>query len=69
MFGATALLTLVTLTGLAAGFAREWLLVASWGAGARTDGFLVAMFLPEALRAVLAAGVLSSAGLSLWQAR
>lgn len=69
MFGATVLLTLVTLTGLAAGFAREWLLVASWGAGARTDGFLVAMFLPEALRAVLAAGVISSASLSLWQAR
>jgi peptidoglycan biosynthesis protein MviN/MurJ (putative lipid II flippase) len=69
MLGATVLLTLVTLTGLAAGFAREWLLVASWGAGARTDGFLVAMFLPEALRAVLAAGVLSSAGLSLWQGR
>ena len=27
MFGATLWLTLATLTGLAAGFAREWLLV------------------------------------------
>lgn len=69
MFGSTAVLTLVTLTGLAAGFAREWLLVASWGAGARTDGFLIAMFLPEAVRAILAAGVLSSAALSIWQAQ
>ncbi len=69
MFGATSLLTMVTLTGLVAGFAREWLLVASWGAGARTDGFLIAMFLPEALRTMLAAGVLSSGALSIWQAR
>jgi len=69
MFGATSVLTLVTLTGLVAGFAREWLLVASWGAGARTDGFLIAMFLPEALRTMLSAGVLSSGALALWQAR
>lgn len=69
MFGATSLLTLVTLTGLVAGFAREWLLVASWGAGARTDGFLIAMFLPEALRTMLSAGVLTSGALVLWQTR
>lgn len=69
MFGATSLLTLVTLTGLVAGFAREWLLVASWGAGARTDGFLIAMFLPEALRTMLAAGIVSSGALALWQGR
>lgn len=69
MFGTTSMLTLVTLTGLVAGFAREWLLVASWGAGARTDGFLIAMFLPEALRTMLAAGVLSSGALALWHAR
>ena len=37
MLGAASLLTLVTLGGLVAGFAREWLLVASWGARARTD--------------------------------
>lgn len=69
MLGAAGLLTLVTLTGLAAGLAREWLLVASWGATARTDGFLIAMFIPEALRMVLAGGVLSAAGMALWQQR
>ena len=69
MFGATLWLTLATLAGLAAGFAREWLLVADWGAGHRSDAFLVAMFLPEALRAMLAGGVLSAACLPLWQGR
>ncbi|OWY39912.1 hypothetical protein CEK28_03980 [Xenophilus sp. AP218F] len=69
MFGATLLLTLATLAGLLAGFAREWLLVAAWGAGARTDAYLVAMFLPEALRTMLAGGLLSAAALPLWQAR
>jgi len=69
MFGVASLLTIVTLAGLVAGFAREWLLVAHWGAGARTDAFLIAMFLPEAVRTMLAAGVLSSAALSLWQGR
>ena len=69
MFGAAFLLASVTLAGLIAGFAREWLLVAHWGAGARTDAFLIAMFLPEAVRTMLAAGVLSSAALSLWQGR
>lgn len=69
MLGAASLLTLVTLAGLVTGFAREWLLVASWGAGARTDAFVIAMFLPEAVRAMLAAGLLTSAALALWQAR
>lgn len=69
MFGSTLWLTLATLTGLAAGFAREWLLVASWGAGGQSDGFLVAMFLPEALRMALAAGLLSAAALPLYQQR
>ncbi|MBL3200380.1 murein biosynthesis integral membrane protein MurJ, partial [Klebsiella pneumoniae] len=32
-------------------------------------GFLVALFLPEAVRTMLAGGVLSSAALALWQAR
>lgn len=69
MLGSTLWLTLATLTGLAAGFAREWLLVAAWGAGERTDAFLVAMFLPEALRMSLAAGLLSAAALPLYQQR
>jgi peptidoglycan biosynthesis protein MviN/MurJ (putative lipid II flippase) len=69
VLGATSLLTLVTLAGLVAGFAREWLLVASWGAGARTDAFVIAMFIPEAVRGILAAGVLTSAALALWQGR
>ncbi|WP_374423258.1 lipid II flippase MurJ [Chromobacterium sp.] len=69
MFGPAALLTLATLSGLLAGFAREWLLVAAWGAGGRSDAFLVAMFLPEALRTLLAGGLLSAALLPLWQAQ
>jgi len=63
MFGSTLWLTLATLAGLVAGFAREWLLVAAWGAGSRSDGFLVAVFLPEALRMTLAAGLLAAAAL------
>lgn len=69
MLGAASLLTLVTLGGLVAGFAREWLLVASWGASARTDAYVIAMFLPEAVRAMLAAGVFTSSALALWQGR
>jgi peptidoglycan biosynthesis protein MviN/MurJ (putative lipid II flippase) len=69
VLGAASLLTLVTLAGLITGFAREWLLVASWGAGARTDAFVIAMFIPEAVRGILAAGVLTSAAMALWQAR
>lgn len=69
MLGAASLLTLVTLAGLVTGFAREWLLVANWGAGARTDAFVIAMFIPEAVRSMLAAGLLTSAALALWQGR
>ncbi len=69
MLGSASLLTLVTLAGLVAGFAREWLLVANWGAGARTDAFVIAMFLPEAIRSMLAAGLLTSSALALWQGR
>ena len=69
MLGAASLLTAVTLGGLVAGFAREWLLVASWGASARTDAYVIAMFLPEAVRGMLAAGVFTSSALALWQGR
>src|SRR5579872_2128085 len=69
LLGSTLWLTLATLTGLAAGFAREWLLVAAWGAGGRSDSFLVALFLPEALRMALAAGLFSAAALPLYQQR
>lgn len=69
MLGSTLWLTLATLTGLAAGFAREWLLIAAWGAGERSDAFLVAVFIPEALRMSLAAGLLSAAALPLYQQR
>lgn len=68
MFNATALLTLATLAGLFSGLAREWLIIADWGVGARSDALLVAMFLPEAIRTMLASGLLSSAALPLWQA-
>lgn len=69
MIGSAGMLTLVTLTGLVAGLGREWLLVDAWGAGARTDGFLVALFIPEALRTMLAGGLLSSALMASWQTR
>jgi murein biosynthesis integral membrane protein MurJ len=69
MLGAAFWLTLATLTGLAAGFAREWLLIAAWGAGTQSDAFLVAIFLPEALRVMLAGGILSAAALPLYQKR
>lgn len=67
MLGAASLLTFVTLGGLVAGFAREWLLVASWGASARTDAYVMAMFIPEAVRGMLAAGVFTSSALALLQ--
>lgn len=69
MFRATLWLTLATLLGLAAGFAREWLLVAAWGAGSRSDAFLVALFLPEALRMAMAGGLLAAAALPLFNQR
>ena len=68
MLGASGALTLVTVAGLAAGLGREWQLVAHWGAGARTDAFLVALFLPEAIRMMLGGGLLSSAAMAWWQA-
>ena len=69
MFGATLWLTLATLLGLTAGFTREWLLIDAWGAGNITDALIVALFLPEALRMTMAAGLLSAAALSLYQQR
>lgn len=69
MLGSAAWLTVATLLGLCLGFAREWLLVAAWGAGERSDAFLIALFLPEALRMSLAGGVLSAAALPLFLAR
>ena len=65
MAGSALILTLATLLGMVAGFAREWLLVHVWGAGSRTDTFLVATFLPEMLRTMLASGLLSSAAMPL----
>ena len=69
MLGSAFWLTLATLLGLCLGFAREWLLVAAWGAGERSDAFLIALFLPEALRMSLAGGVLSAAALPLYLQR
>ena len=45
------------------------MLVAAWGAGERCDAFLIALFLPEALRMSLAGGVLRAAALPLYLAR
>lgn len=67
MLGASGALTLVTVAGLVAGLGREWLLVAQWGAGARTDAFLIALFVPEAVRMMIGNGLLSSAAMAHWQ--
>lgn len=67
MFNSALLLTFATFAGLALGFAREWLLIDAWGAGHQSDSFLLALFLPEALRMTLAAGILSAAALPLYQ--
>jgi murein biosynthesis integral membrane protein MurJ len=69
MLGSTLWLTLATLTGLVAGFAREWLLIHAWGAGNQSDAFLIALFLPEALRMALAGGMVAAAALPLYQRR
>jgi murein biosynthesis integral membrane protein MurJ len=69
MLGSTLWLTLATLTGLVAGFAREWLLIHAWGASNQSDAFLIALFLPEALRMALAAGLVAAAALPLYQGR
>jgi len=55
--------------GLALGFARELLLIRNLGTGSATDAFLVALFIPDALRTILASGLLQSVGLPQWQAR
>ena len=68
MFGSTLWLTLATLAGLVAGFAREWLLVAAWGAGSRSDGFLVAVFLPEGLPCPSINNVMGNASKPGWPA-
>lgn len=69
MLGAASWLTLASLFGLGLGFAREWLLVGAWGAGGQSDAFLVALFLPEAVRISLAGGLLSAAALPLYLER
>ncbi|WXL24099.1 lipid II flippase MurJ [Ectopseudomonas mendocina] len=69
MLGSAFWLTFATLLGLCLGFARELLLVTSWGAGQQSDAFLIALFLPEALRMSLAGGLLSAAALPLFLQR
>lgn len=69
MLGSTLWLTLATLTGLVAGFAREWLLIHAWGASNQSDAFLISLFLPEALRMALASGLIGAAALPLYQRR
>lgn len=69
MLGSTLWLTVATLAGLIAGFAREWLLIHAWGASNQSDAFLISLFLPEALRMALAAGLISAAALPLYLRR
>lgn len=66
MFSAASWLTITSLLGLGLGFAREWLLVSAWGVGEQSDAFLVALFLPEAVRISFAGGLLSAAALPLY---
>ena len=59
MLGASGALTLVTVAGLVAGLGREWLLVAQWGAGARTHPLQFSQFLPEDVRMMVGHRLLS----------
>lgn len=69
MLRSSLFVTLLSLIGLLLGFARELLLIRHWGTGVATDSFLVGMFLPDALRTVLASGLLVAVGLPLWQSK
>jgi len=66
MLNTTVFLTIATILGLVAGFAREWLIIDAWGASARSDAFMVASFVPEAFRMTLASGLISAAALPLF---
>jgi len=68
MLRGSAIVLALGLLGLALGFAREWLLVRAWGAGVLSDGFIVGVFLPEAVRMTLSTGLLGSVALTLWAA-
>ncbi|HED17732.1 MAG TPA: murein biosynthesis integral membrane protein MurJ, partial [Gammaproteobacteria bacterium] len=68
MLRSSLVVTASSVFGLAVGFAREILIVRTWGAGATADSILVAVFIPEAFRMLLAGGVLVSATLPLWLA-
>ncbi len=68
MLSATLWLTIATVLGLALGFARELLLLHSFGASDLLDALIVALFLPEAIRIVLGGGGLAAAMLPLWLA-
>jgi peptidoglycan biosynthesis protein MviN/MurJ (putative lipid II flippase) len=54
--------------GMLLGFLRDMILVRVVGTGETTDAFLVAVFLSDALRTTVAAGVLAAAFLPLWVA-
>ncbi len=68
MLRSSLVVTAGSVFGLAVGFVREILIVRTWGAGATADSILVAVFIPEAFRMLLAGGVLVSAALPLWLA-
>lgn len=68
MLRSSLIVTASSVFGLAVGFMREILIVRTWGAGATADSILVAVFIPEAFRMLLAGGVLVSATLPLWLA-
>lgn len=68
MFSDTLWLTIATILGLALGFLRELTLLDRFGASAGLDAFIIALFLPEAVRIVLGGGALAAAILPMWLA-
>ncbi|WP_295882728.1 lipid II flippase MurJ [uncultured Thiohalocapsa sp.] len=66
MIGSGLVLALCLAAGMVLGLARELLIIGRWGASGATDALLVALFLPEALRLILASGLVSSAAMALW---
>ncbi|MBK8752983.1 MAG: hypothetical protein IPL99_15730 [Candidatus Competibacteraceae bacterium] len=67
MFSASLWLAAATFAGLALGLIREILLVQLWGASGVTDALVLALFVPDAVRIALAAGLLAAAAVPIWR--
>lgn len=66
MVKSSALVSGLYALGMLIGFLRDMTLVREIGTGGATDAFLIAVFLPDALRMTIASGVIAAAFLPLW---